>query len=143
MLRMDSKVASWQIEKECIAREPTQEKYLALVYRMESYFKGFTVEYIEWNKNTEAKDLAKATTHNTPMSTDVFFQVIKYTSVKTVLRAEAYKCYWRRRLESTDNGLPPSLLWAKQQKHSPQPNPHSHEIDHSSLLEVRRSENLT
>jgi ribonuclease HI len=31
MLRTDSKVVSGQIEKECIAREPTSEKYLALV----------------------------------------------------------------------------------------------------------------
>jgi ribonuclease HI len=36
-----------RIEKECIARETTLEKYLALVRRMENHFKGFTVEYIE------------------------------------------------------------------------------------------------
>jgi hypothetical protein len=38
---MDSKVVSKQIEKECIAREPTLEKYLALVRSMENHFKGF------------------------------------------------------------------------------------------------------
>jgi ribonuclease HI len=43
MLRTNSKVVSEQIEKECIAREPTLEKYLALVQRMENHFKGFTV----------------------------------------------------------------------------------------------------
>jgi ribonuclease HI len=37
VLRTDSKVVSSQIEKECIAREPT----------LENHFKGFTVEYIE------------------------------------------------------------------------------------------------
>jgi hypothetical protein len=42
-----SKVASEQIEKECIAGEPTLEKYLDLDGKMENYFKGFTVEYIE------------------------------------------------------------------------------------------------
>jgi hypothetical protein len=52
---------------------------------MESYFKGFTVEYIERNTNAEADDLAKAAAYNTPMSTDVFFQVLEDTSVKTVL----------------------------------------------------------
>jgi hypothetical protein len=40
---------------------------------MENHFKGFTIEYIERNKNNEADDLAKATTRNTPMLTDVFF----------------------------------------------------------------------
>jgi ribonuclease HI len=38
------KVVSGQIEKECKAREPTLEKYLALVQRMENYFKRFTVD---------------------------------------------------------------------------------------------------
>jgi ribonuclease HI len=43
VLRMNSKVVSKQIEKECIAREPTLEKYLDLVRRMENHFKQFTV----------------------------------------------------------------------------------------------------
>jgi ribonuclease HI len=79
-----SKVVAGQIEKECITREPTLEKYLALVRRMESYFKGFTVEYIERNKNCEADELVKAAARNTPMPADVFFQVLKDASVKTV-----------------------------------------------------------
>jgi ribonuclease HI len=45
-LRTDSKVVAEQIKKECITREPTLEKYLALVRRMESYFKEFTIKYI-------------------------------------------------------------------------------------------------
>jgi hypothetical protein len=49
---------SGQIEKECIVREPTLERYLALLRRMESYFKEFTVEYIECNKNAKVDDLA-------------------------------------------------------------------------------------
>jgi hypothetical protein len=52
---------------------------------MESYFKGFMVEHVERNKNAEADDLAKAVACNTPMHADVFFQVIKDASVKTVL----------------------------------------------------------
>jgi hypothetical protein len=40
-------VVAGPIEKECIAREPTLERYLALIRRMENYFKRFTVEYIE------------------------------------------------------------------------------------------------
>jgi hypothetical protein len=35
ILRIDYKVVVRQIEKECMAREPTLEKYLALVRRME------------------------------------------------------------------------------------------------------------
>jgi ribonuclease HI len=43
-LHTNSKVIVGQIEKECIAREPTRKRYLALVKRMQCYFKGFTVE---------------------------------------------------------------------------------------------------
>jgi hypothetical protein len=85
VLHTDSKVAAGQIEKECIAWEPTLERYLALVQRMESYFKGFTVEYIKCNKNVKADDLAKVAAHNTAMPVDVFFQVLEDASVKTVL----------------------------------------------------------
>jgi hypothetical protein len=52
---------------------------------MDGYFKGFIVEYIERNKNVDADDLAKAATHNTSMSADVFFQVLEDASVKIVL----------------------------------------------------------
>jgi ribonuclease HI len=38
ILHIDSKVVSSQIENECIAREPTLEKYLALVRKMENHF---------------------------------------------------------------------------------------------------------
>jgi hypothetical protein len=47
--------------------------HLGLVRRMENYFKGFIVEYIEQNKNDEADELAKVAARNTPMSADVFF----------------------------------------------------------------------
>jgi hypothetical protein len=73
VLQTNSKVVSSHVEKECISREPTLEKYLALVRRMKNYFKGFTVEYIERNKNTEANELAKAIARNTSLPTDVFF----------------------------------------------------------------------
>jgi ribonuclease HI len=42
-LSTDSKLVARQIEKECITREPTIKRYLALVRRMENFFKGFTV----------------------------------------------------------------------------------------------------
>jgi hypothetical protein len=74
VLHTDCKVVAGKIEKECIAREPTLERYPALVRRMESYFKEFTMEYVEHNKHIEADDLVKAAARNTPMPADVFFQ---------------------------------------------------------------------
>jgi ribonuclease HI len=72
ILHTDSNVVARQIKKECIAREPTLEKYLALVRRMEFFFKGFTVEYIDRNKNSEADELMKAAARNNPLPADVF-----------------------------------------------------------------------
>ena len=46
VLNTDSKVVAGQIEKECLARDSTLEKYLDQVRRMETFFKGFTVEFI-------------------------------------------------------------------------------------------------
>jgi hypothetical protein len=84
ILHTYSKVVTGQIEKECIAKEPTLEKYLTLVRRMEKKFKGFTVEYIDRNKNSEADELAKAAAHNNPLPADVFSQTISDTSIKTI-----------------------------------------------------------
>jgi ribonuclease HI len=84
ILHSDSKVVTGQIEKECNVREPTLKRYLGLTRKMENYFKGFIVEYIERNKKYEADELAKATAHNTPMSADIFFQVLEHASIKTV-----------------------------------------------------------
>jgi hypothetical protein len=41
--------------------------------RMENHFKGFTMEYIERNKNVKGDELAKATARNVPLLVDVFF----------------------------------------------------------------------
>jgi hypothetical protein len=51
---------------------------------MENYFKGFKVEYIELNKNSEADQLAKAAARNTSMPANIFFQVLEDASVKTI-----------------------------------------------------------
>jgi ribonuclease HI len=83
-LRTDTKVVAGQKEKEWIAREPTLERYLSLIRRMENYIKGFTVEYIERVKNAEANKLAKVIARNTPLSADVFLWLISYASIKTV-----------------------------------------------------------
>jgi ribonuclease HI len=77
MLKTDSQVVASQIEKECMARDTTLEKYLATIQRMENYFKGFTVDYIERAKNTEADELAKVATKKAVLPPDVFFQVLE------------------------------------------------------------------
>jgi ribonuclease HI len=84
MLRIDSKVVAGQIEKECIVREPTLEKYLAPIRRMEKKFKGFTVEYIDRNKNSKADELMKVAAYNNPLPVDVFLQTIIDASIKTI-----------------------------------------------------------
>jgi hypothetical protein len=84
ILKIDSKVIAGQIEKECMARDATLERYLATVKRMENYFKGFTVEYIERAKNTEVDELAKAATRKATLHPDVFFKSITDPSMKIV-----------------------------------------------------------
>jgi hypothetical protein len=92
ILKMDSKVIASQIEKECMARDATLEKYLAIIRMMENYFKGFTVEYVERTKHTEANELAKPAARKIVLPPDMFFQTT------------------RRRLASTNHGIPlPSL----------------------------------
>jgi ribonuclease HI len=59
ILQADSKVVVGQIEKECIAMEPTLKKYLLLVRRMENFFKGFIVEYITETKTLKLMNLQK------------------------------------------------------------------------------------
>jgi hypothetical protein len=51
---------------------------------MESFLKGFTMEYIDKNKNSKADELAKAAAHNTPLPAEVFWQTIKDASIKTI-----------------------------------------------------------
>jgi ribonuclease HI len=72
-LKTDSKVVTSQIEKECMARDATLERYLGVVQRMENHFKGFIVEYIQRTKNTETDELAKAAAKKAVLPPDVFF----------------------------------------------------------------------
>jgi hypothetical protein len=65
------------MKKECMARDETLERYLAVVQGMENHFKGFTVERIKRTKNIEADELAKAVAKKAVLLPDVFFQVIE------------------------------------------------------------------
>jgi hypothetical protein len=51
---------------------------------LKNHFKGFTVEYVERTKNTEADELANATARKAVLPFDIFFQVIKDPSIKIV-----------------------------------------------------------
>jgi hypothetical protein len=51
---------------------------------MENYFKGFLVEHIDRNKNTEADELVKAVARNTSLPADIFLQIISDASIKTI-----------------------------------------------------------
>jgi hypothetical protein len=51
---------------------------------MEKNFKGFTVEYVDRNKNSEADELVKAAACINPIPVDVFLQTIMDTSIKTI-----------------------------------------------------------
>jgi hypothetical protein len=68
----------------CIAKDTTLEKYLGLVRRMENYFKGFSIEHIERNKNIETDELAKTAAQKITLPSNVFFQTIEDPSVKTI-----------------------------------------------------------
>jgi ribonuclease HI len=84
ILRTDSKVIPRQIKNECIARNSMLERYLALVRWMENYIRGFSVEHIDWSKNIETDELAKATTRKAAQPPDVFFQTLKDSSLKII-----------------------------------------------------------
>jgi hypothetical protein len=72
-----------QKEKECSTRETNLERYLALIRRMECYFKDFIVEHIERTKNAKDDELVKVAARNTPLPADIFFQVTSNASIKT------------------------------------------------------------
>jgi hypothetical protein len=59
-------------------------KIPSLSQKNDFFPKGFTVEYIDRNKNTEANELAKVAAHNTPLPADVFLQIISDASIKTI-----------------------------------------------------------
>jgi hypothetical protein len=84
ILKIDSKVIASQIEKECMTSDATLEKYLAIVQRMENYFKGFTVKYVERTKKTEANELAKPAARRKNTTPIHVFPNHRRPSVKTV-----------------------------------------------------------
>jgi hypothetical protein len=68
----------------CIARDETLDRYLTAIRRMERFFKGFIVQYIERTKNSEADELAKVAAKKMVIPPDVIYQVIEDPSMKIV-----------------------------------------------------------
>jgi hypothetical protein len=79
---MDSKVIQEHIEKESEARNPVLMKYLEKVREMERHFKGYSVQHIPRDDNNEADKLAKAVARNQELPPDVFFEIIRESSIK-------------------------------------------------------------
>jgi RNAse (barnase) inhibitor barstar len=51
---------------------------------MENYFREFSVEHIERNKNTEVDELVKAVARKIALPIDIFFQTLEDSLVKTI-----------------------------------------------------------
>jgi hypothetical protein len=61
-----------------MTRDGALKRYLAVVRRIERFFKGFTVQHIERTKNSEADELAKAVAKKVVIPPDIFYQVITH-----------------------------------------------------------------
>jgi ribonuclease HI len=77
ILKTNSKMIPGQIEKECIARVATLERYPALIRRMENYFSGFFIEHIKRTKNTKADELVKSAARKTTLPLTCFSKHLK------------------------------------------------------------------
>jgi ribonuclease HI len=82
IIKTNSKVIQEHIEKESEAKNPVLMKYLEKVREMERHFKGYSVQHIPRDDNNEANKLAKAAVRNQAMPPDVFFEIIKESSIK-------------------------------------------------------------
>jgi ribonuclease HI len=62
ILKSDSQVITCQVDKSIRAKNPTLEKYLDTIRRMEACFEGFSVKNIPRLANEDPDILAKSTT---------------------------------------------------------------------------------
>jgi ribonuclease HI len=84
VIKTDSQIVAGHIEKDYKARDPELAKYLQFLRDQEKHFEGFTVKNISRNNNSDADELAKAAAQNTSLPQDVFYQILKQASIKTV-----------------------------------------------------------
>jgi hypothetical protein len=57
-------------------------KYLEKAREMERHFKGYSLQHIPRDDNNEADKLANVAARNQEMPPDVFFEIIKESSIK-------------------------------------------------------------
>jgi ribonuclease HI len=76
IIKIDSKVAAGQIEKDYSAKESMLMQYLTAIHSLKRQFKGFTLQHVNRNKNEEADALAKAASKGEALLSDVFYHVI-------------------------------------------------------------------
>ena len=62
-------------------------KYLATVRALEPRFQGFTLNHIPRIENSEADELAKATSNNLPMPDGTFYQVVQVPATQATTKA--------------------------------------------------------
>jgi ribonuclease HI len=77
IINTDSKVIQEHIKKESEARNPVLMKYLEKVREMERHFKGYSMQHIPRDDK-----LAKAAARNQELPPDVFFEIIRESSIK-------------------------------------------------------------
>jgi hypothetical protein len=90
-----------------MARDATLERYLAIIRSMQNYFKGFTIEYIERAKNTEADELANAAAKKAAL-----WRPLRKNSQA---RAQNGKHQTGKRLACTNHGRPSPSLQTRQE----------------------------
>jgi hypothetical protein len=113
-LKTDSKVIASQIEKGCIARDETLERYQAAVRRVERFFKGFTVQYIKTKERRGTRASKGYNQEGGATSGCILPSCQRSLHENSRTRAKNDKCRARRRLASTDHGIPPLPLRMRQ-----------------------------
>jgi ribonuclease HI len=82
ILKSDSQVIIWHVDKSSRARDLKLQKYLDTFRRMEASFEGFSVKNIPRGENEQADLLAKSAAQGLPLPSEVFFETLKAPSVK-------------------------------------------------------------
>jgi ribonuclease HI len=67
VLKSDSQVITWHVDKSSKARDPKLEKYVDTVRRMEASFEGFSMKNILRGENEHAYLLAKSAAQGLPL----------------------------------------------------------------------------
>jgi hypothetical protein len=78
VLKFDSQIITGHVNKSINERNPTLEKYLDTIQRMEGSFEGFSVKNIPRGDNEHADLLAKSDAQGIPLPLEVFLNLSKH-----------------------------------------------------------------